>query len=770
MSVRRYRLMPLSVAVAAACVANLSYAEEAPPEERFQNAEEVIVRGDIGYRNRSNDVEQILEYDRLYFERFEPSSAGDALKRVPSVTFLSDVTESDGARLRGLNPGYTQILINGERVPGVGNDRSFLLDRIPAELIDRVEVVRSNSASRPGDAVAGAVNIILRDGASLDGLFLKLGGSEYDGQELKEDLAAVWGGKVGEGRLIAGVSRQGRFNPKEKKSTRFGDSPENNPDFRTDDFDNREFQTDVRDSSDTSINFDYVLPFENGGSFELDGIWVETDRTEDERSFEFDDPTAVNGPVNQGGNLETDNQQNQDIDERSFTFSSTYKTPIANGMSSFKVAFSRFESENDDRESEIDYTDPMIVIEDERETTDIEDEEISFEWKHAIPFAENNVFEFGAYIQRKDRDTAILAADDERDIPFGATGLVTPLGLAMPLTTLDPVDGGVNSIEEDRNDAFLLVKRENTRLSWEVGVRYENTDFEISDATVAPPNNNANNDYDFWLPSAHLRFAITDQDRIALSGSRSVRRPDFDALTPVLLEEEVAEENDFLGNPNLEAESAWGIDLGYERMIGKNGVFGVNLFYRDIEDKIELTSTGAEGSGGPGTFIFTPDNVGDGEVSGVEFDFSAPLTALRLYETGFFFNYSILDSEVTDEFGKRRFNDQSKWTYNVGFIQNLPVQQAAFGVTFREQGDAFGRVLGEEVRTSYDADLEFFIEKRWQDLTVRLVGSNLLDGSKDEVFNKFESIDDQRNRNFDEFELETEEAGRIFRLSARLAI
>ena len=91
-------------------------------------------------------------------------------------------------------------------------------------------------------------------------------------------------------------------------------------------------------------------------------------------------------------------------------------------------------------------------------------------------------------------------------------------------------------------------------------------------------------------------------------------------------------------------------------------------------------------------------------------------------------------------------------------------------MTYREQGDAFGRVLGEEVRTSYDADLEFFIEKRWQDLTVRLVGSNLLDGSKDEGFNKFESIDDQRNRNFDEFELETEEAGRIFRLSARLAI
>ncbi|MFN9716571.1 MAG: TonB-dependent receptor plug domain-containing protein, partial [Sphingomonadales bacterium] len=81
-------------------------------------------------------------------------TAGDALKRVPGVTFLSDVIESDGARLRGLDPGYTQILINGERVPGGQADRSFFLDRIPAELIEQVEIVRSSSARRTGDAVA----------------------------------------------------------------------------------------------------------------------------------------------------------------------------------------------------------------------------------------------------------------------------------------------------------------------------------------------------------------------------------------------------------------------------------------------------------------------------------------------------------------------------------------------------------------------------------------------------------------------------------------
>ena len=131
--------------------------------------EDVIVTGEPVVRNRTDDVVPTLSYDLDYFQRFEPLTAGDALKRVPSVTFLSDVLESDGVRMRGLDSAYTQILINGERVPGANLDRSFFVDRIPAELIERVEVVRSSSANRSGDAVAGAINIVLRDALSLAG-------------------------------------------------------------------------------------------------------------------------------------------------------------------------------------------------------------------------------------------------------------------------------------------------------------------------------------------------------------------------------------------------------------------------------------------------------------------------------------------------------------------------------------------------------------------------------------------------------------------------
>src|SRR4051794_28313470 len=67
----------------------------------------IVVQGEIAYRNRSDDTAPVLLYDLEYFQRFEPSTVGDMLKRVPGVGFVgSDIMEYDGAQLRGLGGGY----------------------------------------------------------------------------------------------------------------------------------------------------------------------------------------------------------------------------------------------------------------------------------------------------------------------------------------------------------------------------------------------------------------------------------------------------------------------------------------------------------------------------------------------------------------------------------------------------------------------------------------------------------------------------------------
>ena len=746
-------------AVAPLVLAGAAMAQDAP--RTLETAvDEIIVTGEPVMRNRTDDVAPTLSYDLEYFQRFEPLTVGDALKRVPSVAFLSDVLESDGVRLRGLDPGYTQILINGERVPGAGVDRSFFVDRIPAELIERIEVVRSSSANRSGDAVAGAINIVLRDALSLDGGYVRLGALNWSDSEYGRwggTFGGVWGGEVGPGRLLLGVNVQDRRNPKDKYSVRY-DQPGGT-------IQNTEVQTDVRDGTDYSANASYLVDV-GGGELRLSGAFVRTDRYQDEDSIEY-----RNG-IENNANLLTVNDNDLDIRTDNLSLGARYEHEMFGGETVFKLGYASIDDDQYEFEGESEYLrDANPFPDEDRYTLDstsveIKDEELSGSVEHRRDLSNGLELEFGVQWNQKDRDSLI---QETPRIRFNVPNAPTPRPAVPAFGPFAPVPGGDATIEETRIDPYVMVSGESGAVKWEAGLRYETTDTTINDFTVAPADRTTDNDYSFLLPSASLRIALSENDRVIASVARTVRRPNFNFLSPAILEEEFGD-SDFQGNPNLQPETAWGADIGFEHRIGRRGVFGVNAFYRDITDLIEETNTGVVGSAGPGTFVYTVDNVGDGKVWGLEFDLSTPLDFLGMESTGVFLNYSWLDSEITDFIGERRFNDQSDYVLNVGFTHDIPTWQAAFGATYRKQGDAESRVLAEEVSTSYGGDLEVFVEKQLaSNVVIRLTGSNLLDSSKDEVFDKFESVGDQISRSYDEYELETETAGPVYQLVMRIA-
>lgn len=749
-----------------AAVAPLAFALAAPamaqdaPAAPTTSLEEVIVTGEPVMRNRTDDVVPTLSYDLEYFQRFEPLTVGDALKRVPSVAFLSDMLEYDGVRLRGLDSAYTQILIDGERVPGAGLDRSFFVDRIPAELIDRVEVVRSSSANRSGDAVAGSINIVLRDALALDGGYIRAGALHWEDSEYGQwggTFGAVWGGQVGPGRLLIGGNMQDRRNPKDKYSIRY-DEPGGT-------IENTEIQTDVRDGTDYSFNADYTVDV-LGGELRLSGLFVRTDRYQDEDSLEYEDG------VEDAAHLSVVNDNDLDILTDNLSLNARYRREMFGGETTFKLGYASIDDDQYEFEGESEYLRDAITFPDEdRYTLDatdsqIQDEEYSAAIEHKIDLGNDLELEFGVQWNDKTRDTNITEAPRIRFNVPNAPG-VRPTVPAFGAFT--PVLGGLGTIEETRLDPYIMLSGENGPLKWEAGLRYESTETTITDLTAAPADQVTDNDYGEFLPSASLRFRLNETDRITFSAARTVRRPNFNQLSPVTLEEEFGD-SDFMGNPNLEPETALGFDLGFERRLGRRGVVGINAFYRDVENLIEETNTGAEGSAGPGTFIYTVDNVGNGKVYGLEFDLSTPLDFVGLPSTGVFLNYSWLDSEITDFIGERRFNSQSDYVLNLGFTHDIPTWELAFGATYREQGDAYSRVLAEEVRTTYGGDLEIFVEKQVaSNVVVRFTGSNLLDSSKDEVFDKFGSIADQISRDYDEYELETESSGPVYQLVMRVA-
>jgi len=67
-----------------------------------------------------------------------------------------------GLQLRGLDPAYTLILVDGQPVTG-RTGGTIDLDRLPTSFVERIEVVRGPSSSLYGsEALAGVINVITR--------------------------------------------------------------------------------------------------------------------------------------------------------------------------------------------------------------------------------------------------------------------------------------------------------------------------------------------------------------------------------------------------------------------------------------------------------------------------------------------------------------------------------------------------------------------------------------------------------------------------------
>jgi len=701
-------------------------------KEPKRKVDEIVVYGEVIHRDRMTITNPVLSYDLEYFQRFEPISVGDALRRVPGVSFTSDVGEYDGAQLRGLNTAYTQILIDGRQIPGAENDRSFFVDRIPAELIERIEIIRSPSADMSSEGIGGTVNVILREGATLEGGYIRASGIAHDSGDFRGSAAIAHAGSIGEANYMAHFDFQQRFNPKKKITKIFDDTGAFDEELET--------ERDTRDGNDYSASFEIDMPVHKG---EL--VWsnfgVFTDR--EEREF----VEVFEGPID-ALSLEELAAQKEVIKQFNFTTQAEFTHPVGNGDVELVFGYTKFIDDIKNIDFEADAGDPLAI--DEIETIDTDDDTFFGTAAAEQDIAKGVTLKFGTDVVHKRRDT-------DQDI-----------------------DGDLFRIdlEETRIDPFALVEFQLFRGFFvETGARFETTQRDISGVGFGGDVDQGSVNTKRLNPSVHLRLELSDNDQIRFSAARTVRRPNFDLLTPVITEEEPGDDDIFVGNPRLNQETAWGFDLGFERSLGETGVIGLNGFFRNISGLIEPVSTGTSTGSGSGT-IFRPRNIGSGQVWGVEFDVSTPLTLLNMPNTGIFGSVTWIDSETTDPFtgDDRRFRDQPNYILNVGFIHSIEQTGTAFGVSYQKRGHSFAIDPDEIEKTTYDGNLDVFIEQRLSgSMVIRLSGTNLLDAEKDEFKTKFDGDSAAELRaaiaanDVDEFETQNEESSRVITLTLRAA-
>ena len=129
----------------------------------IQRVEIVARQGSTELRRAASFAKQI--YGREELDRYGDTNALDVMRRLPGVN-----VDSGGPRMRGLGSGYTQILINGDPAPP-----GFNLDQLSPSQIERIEVIKAATAEQSSQAVAGSINVILKETSRRSLSSLRLG-------------------------------------------------------------------------------------------------------------------------------------------------------------------------------------------------------------------------------------------------------------------------------------------------------------------------------------------------------------------------------------------------------------------------------------------------------------------------------------------------------------------------------------------------------------------------------------------------------------------
>lgn len=131
--------------------------------------ESIVVTSERGHgeaaalneQRESDNILQVLPVDVI--TSLPNTNIADAVGRLPSVTLERDEGEGKYIQIRGAEPRYNNVTIDGVEVAAPeASVRQIKLDTVPANLIDSVEINKTLSADQDGDAIGGSVNLVTK--------------------------------------------------------------------------------------------------------------------------------------------------------------------------------------------------------------------------------------------------------------------------------------------------------------------------------------------------------------------------------------------------------------------------------------------------------------------------------------------------------------------------------------------------------------------------------------------------------------------------------
>ncbi|MBC6994611.1 TonB-dependent receptor [Neolewinella lacunae] len=249
----------------------------------------------INQQLNSDAIANFVSADKI--KELPDVNAAEAISRLPGVAINRDGGEGSKIVVRGLDPKFTAININGVRLPSTsGTDRSVDLSLISPELLSGIELFKSPTPDMDGDALGGTVNLnILKADDRPRGSLKALGGyndlvGEYKDYKVTGSLSRrIFNNKLG----VIATANVERFNRSgQTVGQAWGDKREVILDTMLNIFDQEanaltfSSRREIRRRYNGSLGFDYA--FGKSTDVTVLGIYSRTSRDQFNHSERYD--------------------------------------------------------------------------------------------------------------------------------------------------------------------------------------------------------------------------------------------------------------------------------------------------------------------------------------------------------------------------------------------------------------------------------------------------------------------------------------------------
>lgn len=611
-------------------------------------------------------------YPASYFAEFNPVTAQDMLDRIPGVGTATGGGNrnfggprqggGNGGRGLGSGSGGSQILINGKRTAGKNNQASGQMDRITAEQVDYIEIIRGTSGELDVRGSGQVVNVVLFEELSSNSFNYEVNMDRYLDHSTQPGGSLSYSGQSGGLNYVLSATAEPRYdNRLSKESSILGDFSAND--------EVREERTREQTSYDYSVNLDYEINPKSSARF--NALYSQNDNPTDVLRYTTDLRALTNSTTLEREHIagERDNWE----------IGGDYEY-LTDGGSRFKILFIS------NRNNSASTRERFDVLTDASETKDLFLDTASITTERIV------------------RGSYTMDLFDGQDIEFGAeraqTTLDSGLALGLPSSTGTPsaefgglvpqnISNANSTVEEIRYEPFLIHNWIiNSRLSMESTLLYELS--EISQSGDV----NRKRDFDFLKPKVDLRFNVTPQLQLRGSIEKVVQQLRFSDFVAVN-DSQDNDRNTLAGNENLRQEWLWKYDINAEyRLPNDVGVVDANLFYHQHHDRIERIDV----SPSEDDLQSANGNIGEGDMYGITLNASIRMRMIGMPNLLVTSMLSVRDSNITDPFLgiERRFARFGRGRFNLGFRHDVPRWNMNYGLEWSNRFDSNEKIYDIE--------------------------------------------------------------------------